>query len=154
MANLGTCGAEVGLLRKKPCGAAAVAACSNCEMPLCTQHAVPELTESGKRSGKFLCKECVEAAKEQAKSLAAVARTQEQKKKAELEKSVMAGINNPPTAKKPAPAAPGAAPAAAPAGAKKEEPRQEKAQEKKDDSGALEFTPKDGNFSYTTKKDK
>lgn len=142
-----TCGVEVGLLKKKPCGSPAVAACSNCEMPLCTQHAIAELTESGKRSGKFICKECSEAAKERAKALAAVARSQEEKKKAEIAKAVMQGAAAAPQKKPAAPAAPAAAAAAAAAPqARPAEP------EKKDDSGALEFTPKDGNFSYTTKK--
>lgn len=137
VATNATCGIEVGLLKKKPCGSAAVAACSNCEMPLCTQHAIPELSETGKRTGKFICKECTEAAKERAKSLAAVARGQEEKKKAEVAKQVMEGIKSPPAAKKPVTPA---APAAAPAPAKPGEPG-EKKEEKKDDLGAIEFTP-------------
>jgi hypothetical protein len=151
-----TCSVEVGLLRKKPCGHAAVAECSNCLQPLCSEHALPQLAESGKRSGKFLCKECSVALKEHDKSIAAVARSQEEKKKAEMAKAAMAGIVQPP-AKKP-PAAPGA-PAAAPAAAAPAKPAapaaDPKAAEaaKKDDSGALEFTPKDGNLSYTRKKD-
>ncbi len=142
-----TCSVEVGLLRKKPCGHAAVAECSNCSQPLCIEHALPQLAESGKRSGKFLCKECSVALKEHDKSIAAVARSQEEKKKAEMAKAAMAGIVQP--AKKPA--APAAAPAkpAAPAAA---DPKAAEAA-KKDDSGALEFTPKDGNLSYTRKKD-
>jgi hypothetical protein len=130
------CSVEVGLLRKKPCGHAAVAECDNCQQPLCTEHALAQLTESGKRSGKFLCKECAAAQKEQQKSLAAVARSQEEKKKAAFAKAAMDSVTNP-AAKKPvppahtpgAPAAP-AAPAAKPAEAEK-------------DLGAIEFTPKD-----------
>lgn len=132
------CAVEVGLLRKKPCGSPAVTQCSNCEQPLCAVHALPELTETGKRSGKFLCKECDAALKEQAKSLAAVAKSLEVKKKAELDKSVMAGMNTP-AAKKPAAPAPVAAAAPAAVG-KPAEPEQKK-EEKKDDFGAIEFTP-------------
>jgi hypothetical protein len=55
------CTVESGLLRKKPCGNAAVANCANCERPLCSQHAVPQLSETGKKTGAFLCKECDQA---------------------------------------------------------------------------------------------
>ena len=125
------CSVEVGLLRKKPCGHAAVAECDNCQQPLCTEHAVAQLTESGKRSGKFLCQECAAAQKEQEKSLAAVARSQEEKKKAAFAKAAMESVANP-GPKKPAAPAPGApgAPAAKPAEAEK-------------DLGAIEFTPKE-----------
>ena len=70
-----TCTVETGLLKKKPCGHPAVTHCLNCEQPLCAQHAVPELTDTGKKSGKFLCKECEAAHREQKKSLAAVAKS-------------------------------------------------------------------------------
>lgn len=124
------CAVEVGLLRKKPCGSPAVAQCSNCEQALCAQHALPELTATGKRSGKFLCKECDAALKEQAKSLAAVERSQEEKKKAALAKSVMEAAAKPPAPKKPAEPAQKTE-------AKKEESREEKTH----DLGAIEFTP-------------
>jgi hypothetical protein len=52
------CTVETGLLRKKPCGHAAVTQCVNCERPLCAQHAVAQMTAAGRKSGKFLCKEC------------------------------------------------------------------------------------------------
>ena len=52
------CTVETGLLRKKPCGHAAVTQCVNCERPLCAKHAVAQMTAAGKKSGKFLCKEC------------------------------------------------------------------------------------------------
>src|SRR5688572_33473978 len=115
-ASQAICSVEVGLLRKKPCGHAAVAECDNCQQPVCTEHAVPQLTESGKRSGKFLCKECSAAQKEQEKSLAAVARSQEEKKKAAFAKAAMESVTNP-APKKPAAPAPGGpgAPAAKPA---------------------------------------
>ena len=144
-----TCAVETGLLRKKPCGNAAVAACLNCEQPLCSEHALPETNQNGKKTGKFLCKECLAAAKEHEKSLASVARAEEQKKKAAVEKALMESIMNPAaSAKKPAtpPGAAPVAPAAKPGEAKKEE------EKKKDDTGALEFTPKDGNLSYTPMK--
>jgi hypothetical protein len=136
------CAVEVGLLRKKPCGHASVAHCSNCEMPLCAEHAMPLLNEGGKRTGKFVCKECEAAAKEQEKSLAAVARAQEEKKRAAAMKAAADALAKPATpAKKPA--APGAA--AKPGEAKPAEPE-------KKEPDALEFTPKDGNLTYTTRK--
>ena len=79
-----TCTFESGLLRKKPCGHAAVARCVNCEQPLCVQHALAQLTEAGNKSGKFMCQECVAALKDHAKSMAGVARAQEEKKLAAL----------------------------------------------------------------------
>ncbi len=63
-----TCTVETGLLKKKPCGHAAVTHCLNCEQALCAQHAVPELTEAGKKTGKFVCKECKGALREIAKN--------------------------------------------------------------------------------------
>ena len=59
-----TCSVETGLLRKKPCGHPSVTHCQNCERPLCSQHAVAQMTEAGKHSGKFLCKECQAAWKD------------------------------------------------------------------------------------------
>ena len=56
-----TCAAEVGLLKKHPCGQNAVAKCANCEMSLCTKHAVPLLDASKRRTGKFMCAECERA---------------------------------------------------------------------------------------------
>ena len=53
-----SCTVETGLLRKKPCGHPSVTRCENCERPLCSQHAVAQMTGAGKHSGKFLCKEC------------------------------------------------------------------------------------------------
>ena len=113
-----TCTVETGLLKKKPCGHNAVTHCANCEQALCKDHAVPQKSEAGRNSGKFMCKECTAAHKEIAK-------------------------NPPPAmAKKPAeaakPGAPGAAPAAAP-GAAKQAPKEEA--KTVDDGGALEFTP-------------
>jgi hypothetical protein len=109
-----TCTVEIGLLKKKPCGHAAVTHCLNCEQALCAQHAVPELSEAGKKTGKFVCKECKAALREIAK-------------------------NQPPTALKrpvePAKAAP--APAkAAPAPAK-----EGAAAPKPTDSGGIDYTP-------------
>jgi|CXWL01.1.fsa_nt_gi hypothetical protein len=135
-----TCTIEVGLLRKHPCGKAGVAHCLNCDQPLCVEHSVAQLSESGARTGKSMCHECTAAAKEHAKSMAGVARAQEAKKLAALDKQareVAAAPAAPP--KKPAtPAAPAAQPAT---------PEAPKAPE------VFEFTPKDGNLGYTRKKD-
>jgi len=32
--------------------------CANCERPLCAKHAVPQLTDTGEKSGMFMCKDC------------------------------------------------------------------------------------------------
>ena len=133
MAQTETCGIEAGLFKKKPCGQTAVAHCLNCEMPLCTQHAVAQVNDLGKRTGKFICKDCTAALKDQEKSLAAVAKSQQEKKKMETARAAMEAINNPAPVKKPAAPAP-AAPASATAAKTAEAP-------KKDDDGALEFTP-------------
>ncbi|HWA38379.1 MAG TPA: hypothetical protein VG873_10980 [Burkholderiales bacterium] len=132
MATTETCGVEAGLFKKKPCGQTAVAHCLNCEMPLCTQHAIAQVNDLGKRTGKFMCKECTAALKDQEKTLAAVAKSQQEKKKMETAKAAMDAINNPAPVKKPA--APAAPASPAPAGKAGEAP-------KKDDDGALEFTP-------------
>ena len=66
------CIVETGLLRKKPCGKPAVTHCLNCEAALCVDHAVPETSAAGKRTGKFLCQECKAALKDHEKRLAAV----------------------------------------------------------------------------------
>ena len=136
-----TCTIETGLLRKKPCGHPAVTKCLNCEQPLCLQHAEPQLTDTGKKSGKFLCHECAKAMKEHDKAVAAGARLQQEKKLAAIEKSVRTETPAPPVRKPVAPAAPPAG-QAAPA----------KPAEQAPEPDALEFTPKDGKFGYTPKK--
>jgi len=138
-----SCTIEVGLLRKKPCGHPAVAHCLNCEQPLCHDHAEPQLSDSGQRTGKFMCQPCSAAAKEHAKSMAAVARTQQARKAAALDKATRDQMTaaTVPQPKKPAAPAPAAPAAAAPA-----------AEQAKDEADALEFTPKDGKFGYTPKK--
>jgi len=90
-----TCTVETGLLRKKPCGHPSVTHCANCERGLCAEHAVAQLTDTGKKSGKFMCKECDVAAREHEKSMAALARSEKHKEP-------------PPPAKKPAEPAKGA----------------------------------------------
>ena len=121
-----TCAAEVGLLSKKPCGQPAATRCANCEMALCSKHAVPQ-SAGGRKTGKFMCKEC-DAARKQ------------------FEKDNPPEVAEP--AKKPAaPAAAGAAPAAkVPAAAPKEAPKEApkaapKAPDKEEDSGSIDFTP-------------
>ena len=136
-----SCAVETGLLRKKPCGHAAVARCLNCEQPLCAQHAVAQLTQAGNKSGKFMCQECIAAQREHDKAMAGVAKSEQEKKLAALAKSYGA----PPPEKKPAAPAPAAAAAAKDAAAKAEAPQEPE---------ALEFTPKDGKFEYTRKTDK
>ena len=136
---MNTCTVETGLLRKHPCGHAAVSRCLNCDQPLCVEHAVAQLSEAGQRTGKFMCKECVAAAKEHAKSLAAVARTHEARKMAAIYKTLRDQAAAPPPPKKPAAGAPPATAEPAPAEAPKE-------------PEALEFTPKDGKLTYTKKE--
>jgi hypothetical protein len=106
------CTVETGLLRKKPCGHAAVTHCANCEQPLCSQHAVAQHTETGRKSGKFLCKDCEAARRD------------------------MASITPPPAATKPVVPDKGApAKEAAP----KEPPAQSKPASS--DDGGIDFTP-------------
>jgi hypothetical protein len=113
-----TCTEEVGLLKKKPCGKPKVAQCATCEQPLCSTHAVPQVTPAGKKTGKFMCKAHYESWLQYEQSKAA------------------------PAAPKPAAAAPAAKPAAAPApAAKPAEPKPAEAPKKENDDGSIEFTP-------------
>ncbi len=117
-----TCTFESGLLRKKPCGQPSVTRCLNCEQPLCSKHAVAQMT-AGRKTGKFMCKDCDAARIEYEKTTPAAAPAPAEKK-APAEKA----------------AAPGAKPA--PAAAKPAEKKEEKKEEKKpDDDAPLEFTP-------------
>lgn len=122
MEAMDSCTVETGLLKKKPCGKPAVTHCVNCEQALCAQHAVPELNEAGRKSGKFLCKECHAAQREYRKTMSTIAQ--------------------------PVTAAPATAPkkpnAPAPAQAQaKDAPAKAPATESKpaDDGGAIDFTP-------------
>src|SRR5690349_23787570 len=126
-----TCVVETGLFKKKACGQNAITKCANCEIPLCAQHAVAQLV-NGKKTGKFMCKECDAAQKEHDKNLAAAPKVAAAKQAA--------------AAKPAAPGAPAggakpAAPAAAPAhGAGAPAAPAAKPQEKKpDDDAPLEF---------------
>jgi hypothetical protein len=120
-----TCAVETGLLKKKPCGQPATTHCANCEMALCAKHAIAQFA-GGRKTGKFMCKEC-DAARKQ------------------FEKDNPPQVAEP--AKKPAapapagaaPAAKPAAPAASAAAAKPKEAPKEEA--KHDDDAPLEFTP-------------
>jgi len=116
-----TCTIETGLLKKKPCGHPAVAHCLNCEQALCSSHAVAQKSESGANTGKFLCKECAAAWKEQAKNVPAA----------------------PKPSAAPKPAAKPPAQAHAPAAAAKPEPKKEAEPPAKpaESSGTIEFTP-------------
>lgn len=110
-----TCTEEVGLLKKKPCGKPKVAQCATCEQPLCSTHAVPQVTPAGKKTGKFMCKAHYESwlQYEQSKAVPAA-----------------------PKAAAPAPKAAAPAPAAKPA-----EPKPAEAPKKESDDGSIEFTP-------------
>jgi hypothetical protein len=143
---MSTCTIETGLLRKKPCGHVAVANCLNCDQPLCVEHTVAQLSDAGKRTGKFMCHECDAAAKEHAKSMAAVARAQEAKKLAALDKAAREQAAAPAAPKKPAASTPStpSTPHALAQPAPAEQPKE---------PDALEFTPKDGKLDYTRKED-
>ena len=116
-----TCTIEVGLLRKKPCGEAASAKCANCEQALCVKHALPLLSPTGRKTGNFMCQECMTA-----------------HKKAEKDSPPVVVAAQP----KPAAPAPSAdkKPMPAPVALKTEEPKKEE-EPKKDDDAPLEFTP-------------
>jgi hypothetical protein len=116
-----TCTVETGLLKKKPCGEASVTHCANCEQPLCAKHAVPQLNDTGKKSGKFMCKDCSAAQRDIEKNMASAARKETAAKYA---KAAVAPANKPA-----APASPG------PAAAK---PKEE------DSLGGIDFTPGGG----------
>jgi hypothetical protein len=121
----GTCAVEVGLLKKKPCGEKAVSKCANCEIGLCSKHAVGQMS-GGKKV--FLCPECARAWKA-AGDVPAAAPVKKPEDKA-------AAAPPKPVAKPPA----GAKPVAAgPAAAKPKEPPKE--EHKVDDDAPLEFTP-------------
>ena len=68
------CTVETGLLRKTPCGHASVAKCANCERPLCSKHAIAQVSAANKHTGAFMCAECNVAQREHAKRMGAVAR--------------------------------------------------------------------------------
>lgn len=120
-----TCTVETGLLKKKPCGEASVTHCANCEQPLCAKHAVPQLTDTGKKSGKFMCKDCSVAQRDIEKSQASAA--EHKKEAATAAKHAKAPV---------APAGKPAAPASPPPAAAK--PKEE------DSLGGIDFTPGGG----------
>jgi hypothetical protein len=112
-----TCIVETGLLRKKPCGHAAITKCANCEAPLCAQHAIPQMSAAQKKTGAFMCKDCDDARRQFEKNQAGVAKQQKEKQTAEMMKSM---ANPPPPKPKPAAAAAAPAKGAAPAAAASE----------------------------------
>ena len=122
-----TCTVETGLLKKKPCGETSVTHCLNCEQPLCAKHAVPELSGTGKKTGKFLCKECSIAYREHDKAVGA----------APVPKPAPAPAPKPAAAPQKPEAA--AAPKPAPAAVPKPAPAAAKPIENTD--GSIEFTP-------------
>jgi hypothetical protein len=125
-----TCALEVGLLKKKPCGSAAVAKCANCEMALCAKHAVKQ------KNAKFMCDECSKAQRAYEKNVGDSAPASAAPPKAAA-----------PAAKPGAPAAKPAAPAAKPAAPAPKAPAVAPSQPagkqefKLDETGPLEFTP-------------
>jgi hypothetical protein len=122
-----TCVVETGLFKKKTCGQNAVTRCANCEISLCAQHAVPQLA-NGKKTGKFMCKECDAAQKEHDKNLAAAPKVAHAKP---------AAAGAPAGGAKPA--AHAAAPAAKPGAPAT--PAAKPPENKPDDDAPLEFTP-------------
>jgi hypothetical protein len=128
-----TCTVETGLLKKKPCGEASVTHCANCEQPLCAKHSVPQLTGTGKKSGKFMCKECAVAQREHDKAVGAAPQSEKPKAPAAPPKAPAAPGG-------PAPQAPQAPQAKNPAPAAKEPPPEEKSGP---NYGAIDFTPGD-----------
>jgi hypothetical protein len=131
------CTVESGLFKKTPCGQASVAKCATCERPLCSTHAVAQLSAAQKKTGVFMCKECDTAKKDYDK---AEAKQAEKKKQAEMMKSLANPApprkpGSPPPAAAVAPTTPAAKPA--PAGAKAAPPPPPKPA----DDAPLEFTP-------------
>jgi len=135
-----TCAVEVGLLKKKPCGHAAVAKCANCEMALCTKHAVAQLAANKQRTGKFMCEECDKALRAADKGIAAAPHHAAPKPAA----APGAKPGAPAAAPAARPAAPAAKPAAPAAGQPAAKPAPAAAKEEKfklEDTGPIEFTP-------------
>ena len=122
-----SCTVETGLLRKTPCGHTAVAKCANCEQPLCTKHAIAQVNEQQKKTGKFFCAECSAADRRFQRTSAAATAHPPAKPAAAPAKPAAATPAKPPAAG--APAKPPAAPAKPP----------EKPEENSD--GSIDFTP-------------
>jgi len=131
------CTVETGLLKKKPCGEKAVTKCANCEQPLCSKHAVPQMSAGHKT---FLCPECAKAWKQSEKTVGTLpptpAAAPAARKPAEATPKPAPVKPAPvkPAAVKPAPVKPAPVKPAAPVQRKAEPPPVEK-------SGPLEFTP-------------
>ena len=127
-----TCALEVGLLKKKPCGSAAVAKCANCEMALCAKHAVRQ------KNAKFMCDECSKAQRAYEKNVgdSAPASAAPPKAAAPAAKAgAPAAKPAAPAAKPPAPGPAAKAPAVAPT-----QPAG-KQEFKLEETGPIEFTP-------------
>jgi hypothetical protein len=132
-----TCSVETGLLKKKPCGEASVTHCLNCEIALCIKHAVAQLSANGKKTGKFMCKECSVATREHDKAVAAV----EKPKPAAAKPAAAPAKAGAPSAVTPAKAGAPSAVAPAKAGAG-EKPKDPPADEKSGPNfGGIDFTP-------------
>jgi hypothetical protein len=127
------CTVETGLLHKKPCGHASVAKCGNCEQPLCSKHAEPQIS-AGKKT--FLCHECARAWKQSEKTVGTLPSTPAAMVPPAAAKKPAEPAKAPAAAKAPAPKAP---PAKAPP--PKAAPAEKKTEPALEHSGPLEFTP-------------
>ena len=136
-----TCALEVGLLKKKPCGSAAVAKCANCEMELCAKHAVRQ------KNAKFMCDECSKAQRAYEKNVgdSAPASAAPPKAAAPAAKAGAPAAKPAAPAPAPKPAAPAAKPPAPGPAAKAPAvaPTQPagKQEFKLEETGPIEFTP-------------
>ena len=122
-----TCTIETGLFKKKPCGATAVTHCKNCEQPLCSKHATPQMSD-GKKI--FLCEECAKAWIKNEKEAKAAAAARQQRE-------IMQGGG----AKKPAPRPVSHTPTPTPAAKPAQQPAPTAKKPEAEHSGPLEFTP-------------
>ncbi|MGQ0546826.1 MAG: hypothetical protein ACT4P3_16065 [Betaproteobacteria bacterium] len=130
-----TCTVETGLLKKKPCGEASVTRCANCEQPLCAKHALPQLTAAGKKSGKFMCRDCSVAQREHEKAIKAAPPAEKPKAAPAAAPKAPAAAAKPAPAAAPAQAAPVQKPAAP---AKAPPPPEEKSGP---NYGGIDYTP-------------
>jgi len=131
-----TCAVEVGLLRKHPCAQNAVAKCANCEMALCTKHAIPQMNANNQRTGTFMCEECNKAQKAADKGMAAAPKHVAPKPAAApAAKHAAPPPPKPAAPQPPKPPAPAAKPAVAPT-----QPAG-KQEFKLEETGPIEFTP-------------
>jgi hypothetical protein len=127
------CTVETGLLRKKPCGQTAVTKCANCEQPLCSKHAIAQMSSGGgKKTGTFMCSDCHAAQQAYEKNFGATP-------PAAIVAAPGQGAAPKPPAKPPAPVV--AAPTPKPEAAKPAPAAPTPAKPDEDSLGSIEFTP-------------